>query len=95
MVIQSKIKILEMGKLSRINEINLLKIETRARQGQNSFALDTRESLRGKFPVFLTCCGGSDETRTRDLRRDRPFCVLIISVRYEKGGVISRHMTAY
>gem|GEM_PF-3853184 len=31
MVIQSKIKILEMGKLSRINEINLLKIETRAK----------------------------------------------------------------
>ena len=95
MGIQPKIKILERGKLSRINEIKPLKIETRAKQGQNSFALDTRESLRGKFPVFLTCCGGSDETRTRDLRRDRPFCGLINSIGYEKAGVISRHMTAY
>jgi hypothetical protein len=73
MGIQPKIKILERGKLSRINEINLAKIETRAKQGQNSFALDTRESLMGKFPVFLVRCGGSDETRTRDLRRDRPM----------------------
>ncbi len=71
MVIQPKIKIVERGKLSTINEINRLKIETRAKQGQNDFALVTRESLRGKLPVFLACCGGSDETRTRDLRRDR------------------------
>ncbi len=42
MVIQSKIKILERGKLSRISEIKPLKIETRAKQGQNDIALDTR-----------------------------------------------------
>ena len=71
MVVQPKIKIPGRGKLARINEINLFRIETRAKQGQNSFALDTRESLMGKFPVFLVRCGGSDETRTRDLRRDR------------------------
>ena len=58
MVIQPKIKILERGKLSRINEIKLGKIK--GKQGQNSFAFDTRELLRGKFPVFLTCCGRSD-----------------------------------
>jgi hypothetical protein len=73
MVIQPEIKTLGRGKLSRTNEIKPLKIETRAKQGQNSFALNTRESLRGKFPVFLIRCGGSDETRTRDLRRDRPM----------------------
>ncbi len=42
MVVQPKIKILERGKLSRTNEIIPLKIETRAKQGQNSFALHTR-----------------------------------------------------
>jgi hypothetical protein len=66
-----KIKILERGKLSRTNEIQLVKMKTGAKRGQNSFALDTRESLMGKFPVFLVRCGGSDETRTPDLRRDR------------------------
>ncbi len=79
MVIQSKIKILDRGKLSRIIEIKPLKIETRAIQGQNSFALDTRESLRGKIPVFLACCGGSDETRSRDVRRVRTRLAMLIS----------------
>ncbi len=95
MVVQPKIKILVRGKLSRINEINLLKIGTRAKQGQNHFALDTKELPSRKFPVFLACCGGSDETRTRDLRRDRPFPGLIISIGYAIAGVISRHMTAF
>jgi hypothetical protein len=95
MFIQPKIKILGRGKLSRINEINLLKIKTGAKRGQNSFALDTRELLSRKSPVFLVCCGWSDETRTRDLRRDRPFCALINSICYEEADVISRHMTAY
>jgi hypothetical protein len=77
MVIDTKIKILERGKLSRINEINLGKIKTGAKRGQNSFALNTRELLCRKFPVFLACCGGSDETRTRDLRRDRATVALV------------------
>jgi hypothetical protein len=38
-----KIKILGREKFSRINEINLVKIETRAKQGQNDFALNTRK----------------------------------------------------
>jgi hypothetical protein len=46
MAIKFKIKILEGGKLSRINEIKLVKMKTGAKRGQNSFALDTRESPR-------------------------------------------------
>jgi hypothetical protein len=68
MVILPKTKILERGKLPRINEIDLLKIRTMAKQGQNHFALDTRELLSRIFPVFSGCCGESDETRIRDLR---------------------------
>ena len=75
MGINPKIKILGRGKLSRINEINLNKIK----RGQNHLALNTRESLRWKFSVFLVCCGGSDETRTRNLQRDRrPGHVMIL-----------------
>ena len=55
MGINPKIKILGRGKLSRINEINLNKIK----RGQNPLALNTRESLRWKFSVFLVCCGGA------------------------------------
>ncbi len=71
------------------NEIKLVKMKTGAKRGQNSFALDTRESLTGKFPVFLVRCGGSDEPRTRDLRRDRAVARLIKSNTYPGTPVIS------
>jgi hypothetical protein len=44
---------------------------SKLKQGQNSFVLDTRELPGRTSSVFLARCGGSDETRTRDLRCDR------------------------
>jgi hypothetical protein len=56
-----------------------------------SFVDDQREQgVSDQANTLLLCAfsGGSDETRTRDLRRDRPFCGLIVSIGYGKAGVI-------
>jgi len=44
---------------------------------------ENREACSFRLPCyFRLLSGGSDETRTRDLRRDRPWGNIVITARY-------------
>ncbi len=49
------------------------------------FEIIRSEEIFSNLLTSLTVSGGSDETRTRDLRRDRPTLAITISTIYTKS----------